>query len=159
MQKFSAGLLVFRKSHDLLEVFLVHPGGPLWANKDEGAWSLPKGEYTAHEDPLDAAKREFQEETGFSVQGAFHPLGEIVQAGGKHVTAWAVEMDVDASSIRSNTFKLEWPPKSGKVREFPEVDRAGWFSLAEARRKILQSQESFLDRLAERLGIKTVDRS
>ncbi len=149
MAKRSAGLLLYRRNNGL-EVFLVHPGGPFWAKKDDGAWTIPKGEYTGSEDPLAAARRELREETGFSVDGDFVPLGEVKQAGGKIVTAWAIEADCDASRIHSNTFPLEWPPKSGKIREFPEVDRAAWFHLADARTKILQSQTPFLDRLADR---------
>src|SRR5262249_61877230 len=134
-----------------LEIFLVHPGGPFWAKKDDGAWSLPKGEYSESEDPLLAAKREFQEETGFSVDGDFIPLGELRQPGGKIVIAWALEKDVDPGSVKSNTFSLEWPPKSGKKREFPEVDRAGWYTASDARAKLLKGQVSFVDRLAEKL--------
>lgn len=152
MPKLSAGLLLFRGPHNHLEVFLVHPGGPFWAKKDEGAWSLPKGEYAASEDPLAAAKREFREETGFLIDGEFLPLGEIKQPSAKHVHAWAVEADVDPTLIQSNAFTLEWPPKSGKLREFPEVDRAEWFSLADARRKILKGQRPFLERLSARLS-------
>jgi predicted NUDIX family NTP pyrophosphohydrolase len=151
MAKRSAGLLLFRRVNGELEIFLVHPGGPFWAKKDEGAWSLPKGEYSEGEDPLVAAKREFQEETGFSVDGDFIPLGELRQPGGKIVSAWAVEKDVDSGSVKSNTFSMEWPPKSGKIREFPEVDRAGWFTVSDARAKLLKGQVSFVDRLAEKL--------
>jgi predicted NUDIX family NTP pyrophosphohydrolase len=124
----------------------------LWRKKDEGAWSLPKGEYGESEDPLEAAKREFLEETGTPADGAFIPLGEARQPSGTRVTAWAVEMDLDAASLRSNTFSLEWPPKSGRVQEFPEVDKAAWFSLAEARVKILKGQVVFLERLGDKLG-------
>jgi len=150
MPKTSAGILLFRFSHDDLEVFLVHPGGPFWKNKDAGAWSLPKGEYVHGEDPLDAAKREFTEETGFPPpDGEWIPLGEITQPGGKVVTAWAVRGDCPAAEIKSNTFSLEWPPKSGKMQDFPEVDRAGWFSLQEAKAKILPAQGVFLEQLVE----------
>lgn len=152
MPKRSAGLLVFRRSGEL-EIFLVHPGGPFWAKKDDGAWSLPKGEYSEEEDALLAAKREFQEETGFCVDGDFLPLGELKQPAGKIVTAWAVEGDVDASLVNSNTFSLEWPPKSGRMREFPEVDRASWFPVAIARRKLLKGQVGFVERLALKLGL------
>ena len=151
--KLSAGLMMYRRRNCEVEVFLVHPGGPFWARKDEGSWSLPKGEYASNEDPLDAAKREFSEETGFPVDGPFLALGEVTQSGGKHVTAWALEKDLDAASIKSNTFSMEWPPKSGKVKEFPEVDRAAWFSLPDARAKILKGQLPFLDRLAGELGL------
>jgi predicted NUDIX family NTP pyrophosphohydrolase len=148
MPKLSAGLLLFRKSPHL-EVLLVHPGGPFWAGKDDGAWSIPKGEYSVQEDALQAAKREFQEETGVSVDGDFLPLGELKQPGGKIVTAWALEKDVDAALVRSNTFSMEWPPKSGKTQEFPEIDRAAWFHIAMARTKLLKGQVAFIDRLVE----------
>jgi len=153
MAKLSAGLLLFRRMHDQIEVFLVHPGGPFWARKDEGAWSLPKGEFTEDEDPLQAAKREFTEETGLEAEGAFLPLGESKQPSGKSVTAWALERDLDASTIKSNMFLMEWPPKSGKIQEFPEVDRGGWFSLPQARAKILKGQVTFIERLSEKLGV------
>jgi len=153
MAKLSASLLPFRRANGGIEVFLVHPGGPFWKNKDLGAWSLPKGEYERGEEPFAAALREFEEETGFHAGGAeFLPLGEIRQPGGKAIVAWAFEKDLDATRARSNTFEMEWPPKSGKVQEFPEVDRAGWFSLAEARIKILPGQAGFLERLVERAG-------
>jgi predicted NUDIX family NTP pyrophosphohydrolase len=142
-------LLPYRRKNDRTEVFLVHPGGPFWANKDDGAWSLPKGEYAPEEDALEAARREFLEETGIEAAGAFLALGEVKQPGGKRVIAWAVEQDADAASIRSNRFSMEWPPRSGKTQEFPEVDRAGWFPIAEARRKILKGQIPFLERLAD----------
>lgn len=151
MPKLSAGLLLFRRTSPQIEVFLVHPGGPFWARKDEGAWSLPKGEYAEGEHPLDAARREFQEETGFDLDGDFLPLGEVRQSGGKLVTAWALEGDIDPSSVRSNTFSLEWPPKSGRTQAFPEVDRAAWFPLPAARAKLLKGQVPFLDRLEQRL--------
>jgi predicted NUDIX family NTP pyrophosphohydrolase len=149
MPKLSAGLLLFRKSPHL-EVFLVHPGGPFWARKDDGAWSIPKGEYSIHEEALQAAKREFHEETGISVDGDFVPLGELKQPGGKIVTAWALEKDVDAALVTSNTFSIEWPPKSGKTQEFPEIDRAAWFPIAMARTKLLKGQVAFIDRLVQR---------
>jgi predicted NUDIX family NTP pyrophosphohydrolase len=154
MAKLSAGMLLFRQASSGLEVFLVHPGGPFWAKKDLGAWSLPKGEYDRSEGPLRAAVREFEEETGFRLD-ADHalPLGELKQPGGKVVTAWALEQDVDASLVRSNTFEMEWPPKSGKRQAFPEVDRAAWFPLAIAREKLLQGQVGFLTRLVELLGL------
>lgn len=152
MPKQSAGLLPYRKSANSLEVFLVHPGGPFWAKKDDGAWSIPKGEFTAGEDPLSAAQREFHEETGFTVTGPFVPLTPVRQPGGKIVHAWCVEApDLDASAIRSNTFSLEWPPRSGKSREFPEVDRAAWFDLATAQQKILKGQLPLLRALQELL--------
>src|SRR5438105_1670672 len=123
MKKRSAGILLFRSTNAQLEIFLVHPGGPFWSKKDSGAWSIPKGEYS-EEDPLAAAKREFEEETGVAIAGDFLPLGEVKQPGGKVVQAWALEHDLDPTSIRSNTFKMEWPPGSGSIREFPEVDSA-----------------------------------
>ncbi len=147
MAKQSAGLLVYRIKDDKPELFLVHPGGPFWAKKDQGAWSIPKGEYGDEEDALPAAKREFREETGFSIEGDFQRLTPVRQAGGKIVHAWAVEGDADASAIHSNTFSMEWPPKSGNQRQFPEVDRAGWFKFPEARKKILKGQAPLLEEL------------
>lgn len=152
MPKTSAGLLLFRETSGRLEVLLVHPGGPFWSRKDEGAWSIPKGEFEKGEDPLAAARREFEEETGASASGEAIPLGQIRQSGGKAVQAWAVRGDFDPALLRSNTFLLEWPPKSGRMQEFPEVDRAGWFPVPVAKGKILKSQAAFLDRLQERLG-------
>jgi predicted NUDIX family NTP pyrophosphohydrolase len=149
MPKRSAGLLMYRHKHEELEVFLVHPGGPFWAKKDLGAWSIPKGEYAPEEDPLTVAKREFQEETGVVVEGDFLALGEQKQSGGKIVSAWAVQGDCDLSGLKSNTFLLEWPPRSKRMVEFPEVDRWEWFSLEAARERILAGQSGFLDRLAE----------
>ena len=147
MPKRSAGILMFRRRGARIEVLLVHLGGPFWAKKDLGAWSIPKGEYEDGEDPLEAARREFQEETGTPVSGDFIELAEIRQAGGKLVKAWAVEGDLDAARIRSNTFTMEWPPRSGKMREFPEVDRAEWFPVDVAREKILTGQAALLDQL------------
>jgi predicted NUDIX family NTP pyrophosphohydrolase len=150
--KLSAGLLVHRGSGAALEVLLVHPGGPFWARKDDGAWSIPKGEYAAGDDPLAAARREFGEELGASPpEGPALELGEVRQAGGKQVVAWAVPGDLDVGAITSNTFELEWPPKSGRVQAFPEVDRAAWFPVAEARVKLLAGQHPFLDRLVAAL--------
>src|SRR5579863_8092522 len=150
MPKQSAGILLFRRRQGELEVLLVHPGGPFWKSKDRGVWSIPKGEYEPPEDPLAAARREFEEETGARLaNGQFAHLGEIRQASGKVVTAWAAEGDCDADSIRGNTFAMEWPPKSGKLRQFPEVDRAEWFSLQAAREKLIASQHPFLDRLEQ----------
>jgi predicted NUDIX family NTP pyrophosphohydrolase len=149
--KLSAGILMFRRCDSALEVFLVHPGGPFWRNKDAGAWSIPKGQFTEGEEPLEAAKREFQEETGFAAHGEFIALGQIKQSGGKVVSAWAVEGDCSPETIRSNTFTMEWPPKSGRREEFPEVDRAEWFRLQEAKERILKGQAEFIDRLAARL--------
>jgi predicted NUDIX family NTP pyrophosphohydrolase len=130
-----------------VEVLLVHPGGPFWARKDLGAWSVPKGEFGEDEDPLEAARREFQEETGLAVSDDFAPLKSIRQAGGKVVHAWAVEGDCDPDVIRSNAFSMEWPPRSGTQQEFPEVDRAAWFTLQQARDKIIRSQQPLLDQL------------
>ncbi|MEO8383101.1 MAG: NUDIX domain-containing protein [Acidobacteriota bacterium] len=145
--KTSAGILLYRR-RDELEVFLVHPGGPFWARKDLGAWSLPKGEPAEGEDPLAAAVREFAEETGCRlVEGELRRLEPLRQKSGKTVHAWALEGDCDAAAIRSNVFTMEWPPRSGQVQEFPEVDRAAWFTLEEARRRILNGQEPFLDQL------------
>src|ERR1700683_4843941 len=152
MPKQSAGLLLYRRKNQTLEVFLVHPGGPFWAKKDQGAWSIPKGEYSAPEEPLAAARREFQEETGFAIEGDFVGLGTIRQAGGKLVSAWALEGDCDPAALISNLTQIEWPPRSGKIIEIPEVDRGAWFSLQEARDCLLQSQTTFLDRLVEKLG-------
>ena len=144
----SAGLLPCRSSNGQLEVFLVHPGGPFWAQKDAGAWSICKGEYGPDEDPLAAARREFTEETGFVAEGEFVSLGRVRQKGGKEVAAWICRGDFDPALLRSNTFEMEWPPKSGRLQSFPEVDRAAWFTLEEARAKILASQLPFLDRLS-----------
>lgn len=149
MPKKSAGLLMYRRRHGVLEVFLVHPGGPFWQKKDVGSWSIPKGEYTAEEDPLEVAKREFQEETGFKASGEFVPLTSRKQPSGKIITAWAFEGDCNASTIKSNTFSMEWPPHSGKREEFPEVDRAGWFSIPVAKEKIIKGQSSFIDELTQ----------
>jgi predicted NUDIX family NTP pyrophosphohydrolase len=145
MAKQSAGLLLYRRSGKDLEVFLVHPGGPFWQNKEEGAWSIPKGEFADDEDPLDAAKREVREETGSSIDGDFRPQAPIKQRGGKVVRAWLVEADIDAASVKSNTFSMEWPRGSGKMNSFPEVDRAEWFTFDAARGKILESQCRLLD--------------
>jgi predicted NUDIX family NTP pyrophosphohydrolase len=152
MARRSAGLLMYRGSGPGLELLLVHPGGPFWAKKDLGAWSIPKGEYAGDEDPLAAAQREFTEETGVQPRGTFQPLGEVTQAGGKRVSAWAVEGDFDPAALVSNTFETEWPPCSGRKRSFPEVDRAAWFSPEEGRQKILAGQRPFIDRLVELVG-------
>ena len=145
-KKSSAGLLLYRR-RDELEVFLVHPGGPFWAKKDAGAWSVPKGEIGEGEEPLQAAQREFTEETGFPIAGEFRALEPLKQSGGKIVHAWAIEADCDPSQLRSNLFSMEWPPKSGQTRDFPEVDRAAWFTTPEARKKILKGQIGFIDQL------------
>jgi predicted NUDIX family NTP pyrophosphohydrolase len=150
----SAGILLYRLAGDAPEVLLVHPGGPFWARKDAGVWSIPKGEYDGTEDPLVCALREFEEETGTALDPKEPAeLGSIRQRSGKLVTAWAAEGDLDADSIRSNTFTMEWPPRSGTMAAFPEVDRAGWFGLDEAREKLNPAQAEFVDRLAERLGL------
>ena len=149
--KLSAGLLMFRRHGSRLEVLLVHPGGPFWEKKDAGAWSLPKGEYSGGEDSLQAAQREFEEETSVRPEGEFFPIGEIKQPSGKIITAWAFEGDLDPAGIRSNSFSIEWPPNSGIIREFPEVDRGDWFGVDAAREKITKGQAAFLDRLVEQL--------
>ena len=153
MPKRSAGLLVYRLVDGEPEVLLVHPGGPYWARKDDGSWSLPKGEYEPDEDPLEVAIRAFREEIGVGPPGAIDSmfLGEVRQPGGKIVSAWALPGDLDVTVVRSNTFSMEWPPRSGKTAEFPEVDRAGWFDIETARRKLLRGQLGLLDRFAERL--------
>lgn len=150
--KRSAGILMYRRAGGALEVFLAHPGGPFWEGKDDGAWSIPKGEYEEGEEALAAARREFQEETGFPVDGAFIPLSPVRQPSGKLVSAWAVEGDCDPSLLRSNTFTMEWPPRSGRQAEFPEVDRGAWFGVAEARRKIMKGQLPLLEELCRLLG-------
>lgn len=147
MPKQAAGILLYRRGPAGLTVLLAHPGGPLWARKDDGAWTLPKGQFTDSEAPLDAAKREFEEEMGSKPSGEFLPLGTLKQPSGKIIHAWAAESDFDVTTVKSNLFSLEWPPKSGKMGEFPEIDRAGWFSIEEARVKILKGQSPFLDRL------------
>ena len=147
MTKHSAGLLLYRFREGVLEVFLVHPGGPFWEKKDLGVWSIPKGEIDKGEDPLDAARREFEEETGFRPEGIFRELTPVRQRSGKIVHAWAVEGDCDAAAIQSNTFTLQWPPHWGSQQEFPEVDRAGWFSVDRAKEKILDGQRGLLAQL------------
>ena len=152
MPKKTAGLLLFRETSGDLEVLLVHPGGPFWKNKDDGAWSIPKGLIEQGEDPLAAAKREFVEETGGVVpRGEPLRLDPLVQSGGKLVYAYALRGDFDPSALKSNTFLMEWPPKSGRPQEFPEVDRAAWFSMELAKRKILKAQASLLQQLRERV--------
>ncbi|BBX63987.1 NUDIX domain-containing protein [Mycobacterium saskatchewanense] len=148
MAKLSAGVLVYRLSEGVVEVLIAHPGGPFWARKDDGAWSIPKGEYTDGEDPWDVAQREFAEELGLAVPpGPRTDLGVLKQPSGKLITAFAVHSDLDVTDTRSNTFLIEWPRGSGTLREFPEIDRVGWFSVARARTKLLKGQLGFLDRL------------
>lgn len=151
MRKLSAGLLMYRLRAGNLEVFLVHMGGPYWAKKDLRAWSIPKGEYESGEDRFEAAKREFFEETGFAAIGEFIRLKDLQQASGKVISAWAFEGDCDAKTIRSNTFSMEWPPRSGQFQEFPEVDRAEWFSPDLAKEKILKGQRPFIEELQHAL--------
>ena len=148
----SAGILLYRRGNSGPEVLLGHMGGPFWARKDDGAWSLPKGEHGPDEEPLAVARREFEEELGFPVPAAdLVPLGQLRVTGGKVLTVWAVEGDLAAGACRSNTFSIEWPPRSGRMQEFPEIDRAAWFGLDEARTKLVKGQVPFLDRLLERV--------
>lgn len=151
----AAGIVLYRRADKDIEIFLIHMGGPFWAKKDEGAWSFPKGEYADGEEPLAAARREFHEETSFEIAGDFVALEPIKQRSGKVLRLWAVEGDCDASAIRSNTFSMEWPPKSGRRQEFPEADRAAWFSRADAKRKLVAGQTGFVDQLTQRLGLST----
>jgi predicted NUDIX family NTP pyrophosphohydrolase len=153
MTKKSAGILLYRFKNNFLEVYLVHPGGPLYKNKDEGVWTIPKGEFT-DEDPLDAAKREFTEETGFQPPENFIELTPIKQKSGKLVFTWAAKGDVEAEKTKSNLFEMEWPPKSGKKQKFPEVDRANWFSIDEAKKKIMPAQVVLIDELSAILSKK-----
>lgn len=153
MPKHAAGILLYRHAARGLEVLLAHPGGPLWARRDLGAWTIPKGQFGEEETALDAARREFEEEMGSAPRGEFVELGTIRQPSGKIVHAFAAESDFDVTGVTSNLFTLEWPPKSGKHGQFPEVDRAEWFSIDEARRRILKGQEPFLDRLLARLKV------
>ena len=155
MSKTAAGLLLFRLAPNGPQVLLVHLGGPFWVRKDLGAWSLPKGEVASGEDLLAAARREFREETGLEPSGTPFPLGQVKQPGGKVVHAWALEGNFEPNSLRSNTFSVEWPKGSGQVHEFPEVDRAAWFDLAEARRRILSAQVPLLDVLAASPRLRT----
>ena len=147
----SAGVIVFRRSEAGLEVFLVHPGGPFWQRKDDGAWSIPKGEFSEAESAEAAARREFLEETGFALPDDLIALTPVVQSRSKVVHPFAVEADFDANALRSNSFQMEWPPRSGAMREFPEIDRAAWFSIGEAQRKIIAGQRPILNELAERM--------
>ena len=151
MAKQSAGILLYRFLNEQLQVFLVHPGGPFFRNKDEGSWSIPKGEFMEDENPLEAAKREFIEETGQKIEGTFIDLAPIRQKGGKTVYAWAVEGDIDHETIVSNLFEIEWPPKSGKRQSFPEIDKAAWFDVEMAKIKINPAQSAFIDNLSAQL--------
>jgi predicted NUDIX family NTP pyrophosphohydrolase len=153
MSKQSSGILLYRQKNDQLEVLLVHPGGPFWKKKDLGAWSIPKGEFE-DEDALSAAKREFEEETGMAVDGEMMALTPQEQKGGKVVHAWAVEGDLNPEQIRSNTFEMEWPPRSGKKQEFPEIDRAEWFAVRTALQKINRAQAAFIQELIEKLDLQ-----
>lgn len=152
MPQRSAGIMAYRRSADGPEVFLVHPGGPFWASKDAGVWSIPKGLWEAGEDPEMAARREFSEETGFGAGGPLVPLGAFRQPGGKVVTAFALEGEFDPAALRSNIFPLEWPPRSGRTIEVPEVDRGGWFAAEEAREKLLKGQLAILGALLDHLA-------
>lgn len=152
MQKISAGLLLYRIRGGALEIFLAHPGGPFWAKKDLGVWSIPKGEIDEGEEPLGAARREFEEETGFRPEGIFRELTPVRQKSGKIVHAWAVEGDCDPTALLSNTFALEWPPRSGRMQEIPEVDRGGWFAVDLAKEKMLEGQRGLLDELRRLIG-------
>lgn len=147
MPKISAGILMYHFKEGRPQVLLVHPGGPLWDKKDIGAWSIPKGLVDGDEDAIETAKREFEEETGFKVSGRFIPLSQQRTRSGKIIKAWAVEGYIDASNIKSNIFEMEWPPHSGRIREFPEVDRAGWFNIDEAKKRIIPSQLGFIEEL------------
>ncbi|HKE38377.1 MAG TPA: NUDIX domain-containing protein [Casimicrobiaceae bacterium] len=151
-KRISAGILLYRSRAGMLEVFLVHPGGPYWTRKDAGAWSIPKGEVDEGADELATARREFEEETGSTIHGEFVALTPLKQPSGKLVHAWAVRGDIDVSSVKSNRFSMEWPPRSGKQKEFPEVDRGEWFSVAAAKEKITAGQRAFLDQLQARLN-------
>jgi predicted NUDIX family NTP pyrophosphohydrolase len=148
----SAGILLYRRVSSRLEILLVHPGGPYWRCKDDGAWSIPKGEFAVDEDAGAAARREFMEETGVALTAPLEALGEVRQRGGKRVLAFAVEGDIDVRNISSNSFEIEWPPRSGKMQSFPEIDRAEWFELPVAHGKILEGQRQLLERLAELVG-------
>ena len=153
MAKHSAGILLYRKAGAGYEVLLGHPGGPFWAKKDNGAWSIPKGEFEPHEEPLAAAKREFTEETGSPApEGNYLELGTVKRPDGKLISAWAVEGDLDIAAFKSNTFEMEWPPKSGQKQTFPEIDRTAWMSLSDAQAKLHTGQIAFLEQLARHLG-------
>jgi predicted NUDIX family NTP pyrophosphohydrolase len=158
MKKFSAGILVFRKIGGQVEVLLAHHGGPFWAKKDDGAWSIIKGEYDDNEEAFNAAKREFREETSYDApKGEYIDLGEFKRKDGKTIKAWATEANFDPKTIKSNTFEMEWPPKSGRMQEFPENDRAEWFTLDKALSKLHNGQQIFIDRLSEKLNIQKLE--
>ncbi|MCW3091979.1 MAG: hypothetical protein JWP81_3048 [Ferruginibacter sp.] len=157
MQKQSAGILLYRFRKNIAEVFLVHPGGPFWAKKDLGAWSIPKGEFTGGEEPLVAAIREFEEETGLKITGQFIELTPVKQKAGKLILAWALKADIDTSECKSNTFEMEWPPKSGKKKEFPEVDKVAWFGIEEAKTKLLEGQLPLLTELVDKISAPGIE--
>lgn len=157
MSVHSGGILLYRFIESKLQIMLVHPGGPFWVKKDDGSWSIPKGIYKDEENPLDAARREFREETGHHVDGKFLDLGKVKQPSGKIVHAWALEQDFDTSKLVSNTFSLEWPPKSGTIQKYPEVDRGGWFEIPDAKIKLVKGQVEFIDRLVEKLKYSPLD--
>ena len=151
MVKKSAGILLFRFDNNLTEVLLVHPGGPFWAKKDLGAWSIPKGEFEPEENPLAAAKRELEEETGIKAEGDFMELTPVKQKSGKLIYAWALQMDIDVAEVKSNSFEIEWPPKSGKLKSFAEIDKAAWFNMDEARKKMIEAQTPLIRELEAKL--------
>jgi len=153
INKLSAGILLYRVKHGEVEYFLVHPGGPFWKNKDLGVWTIPKGEYVKPEEPLVAALREFNEETGIELEGPFMALQPIVQKGGKQVSAWATNGDANTDAISSNSFEMEWPPKSGKHQSFPEIDKASWFSFDEAMKKMNPAQTAFIIELRDKANV------
>jgi len=153
MSQKSAGIVLYRIQNKSLEVFLVHPGGPYWSKKDEGAWSIPKGEINEDEEPLAAAKREFQEETGIKISGEFIQLNPVKQKGGKIVYAWAIEGDIDPQKIKSISFEIEWPPRSGKMKSFPEIDKAAWFQLSDAQKKIIEAQSALIKELESKIQL------
>jgi len=153
MVKKSAGILLYRFDNNLTEVLLVHPGGPFWAKKDLGAWSIPKGEFEPEENPLAAAKRELEEETGIKAEGKFMELTPVKQRSGKLIYAWALQKDIDAADVKSNSFEIEWPPKSGKLKSFPEIDKAAWFDMDEARKKIIEAQTPLIRELEAKLAV------
>jgi len=159
MPKRSAGILAWKRDNGVVRVLLVHPGGPFWKNMDAGAWTIPKGEIAPGEEPLDAARREFKEETGHELAGEFVPLSEVRQTGGKIVMAWAIEAEIDADAVASNRFEMEWPPRSGRKQSFPEIDRAGWFPLDEARARINRGQAPLLAELEKMAGSRDPSRA